>query len=151
MLQLARSCDREGINRLSRQVHAMHVSWRPDLFQMADELYPPERMTQCIQCRQLYVARLADQVAGFVLIKIREYDSPGHVRRKVLLLDEICVEEALRCRGLGSAMMEDVKALGRAFGCTDLQLGVYPQNEQAVAFYQKHGLMIRSIDMQMKL
>ena len=48
-------------------------------------------------------------------------------------------------------MMEDVRALARAFGCRDLQLGVYPQNDSAVAFYQKCGFTIRSIDMMMKV
>ena len=48
-------------------------------------------------------------------------------------------------------MMEEVRALARAFGCTDLQLGVYPQNDAAVSFYQKCGFMIRSIDMQRKV
>ena len=90
-------------------------------------------------------------VAGFVLLKIKEYDSPGHVRRKVMVVDEICVEKALRGHGIGTRMMEEVHALAKAFGCTDLQLGVYPQNDDAVGFYQKCGFTIRSIDMQRKV
>ena len=54
-------------------------------------------------------------------------------------------------RGIGKAMMEDIHALAKAFRCTDLQLGVYPQNDGAVAFYQKCGFTIRSIDMQRKV
>ena len=73
------------------------------------------------------------------------------VKRKVILLDEICVEETAQGQGIGKAMMEDVHALAKAFRCTDLQLGVYPQNDAAVAFYQKCGFTIRSIDMQKKV
>ena len=88
---------------------------------------------------------------GYVLVKIRDYDWPGMVRRKVMLVDELCVEEMARGQGIGTEMMAEVRALAKAFGCTDLQLGVYPQNDAAVSFYQKCGFTIRSIDMQRKV
>ena len=86
-----------------------------------------------------------------MLLKIREYNWPGVVKRKVMLVDEIAVDDRCRNQGIGTAMMEEVRVLARAFGCTDLQLGVYPQNDAAVAFYQKCGFTIRSIDMQRKV
>ena len=76
---------------------------------------------------------------------------PCHVKRKVLILDEICVDEVHRNQGIGTAMMIDVRAIANTFGCTDLQLGVYPQNNEALAFYQKCGFRIRSVYMHMKL
>ena len=72
MLQLATHSDREAVNALALQVHAMHVQWRPDLYEMVDELYSEERMQDVIGQRQLYVARLYDSVIGYVLLKIRE-------------------------------------------------------------------------------
>ena len=151
MLQLARSVDREQVERIAKEVHAMHVAWRPDIYEMPEELYSEERFNRLIAERQLYVAKDRETVLGYVLIKMRSYDWPGVVRRKVMLVDELAVREEIRGRGIGTAMMDDVKVLARAFGCTDLQLGVYPQNDAAVTFYKKNGLMIRSIDMQMKL
>lgn len=151
MLELATPIDRAAVNDLARQVHELHVSWRPDIFRMPDELYPEARFLDCIRQRQLYVAKLNGIVVGFVLLKIREYDYPGQVRRTVMVIDEICVEKALRGHGIGTRLMEEVHALARAFGCTDLQLGVYPQNDDAVGFYQKCGFTIKSIDMQRKV
>ena len=151
MLELATPIDRAAVNDLARQVHELHVSWRPDIFRMPDELYPEARFLDCIRQRQLYVAKLNGIVVGFVLLKIREYDYPGQVRRTVMVIDEICVEKALRGHGIGTRLMVEVHALARAFGCTDLQLGVYPQNDDAVGFYQKCGFTIRSIDMQKKI
>lgn len=151
MLELAVASDRAAVNALARQVHALHVDWRPDLFCMTDELFPEERFLSLIQERQIYVAKLDGLVVGYAVLKIREVDRPSMVWRKILLLDEICVEEALRGHGIGTQMMTDIHALARAFGCTDMQLGVYPQNDAAVAFYQKCGFSIRSIDMQRKI
>ena len=151
MLQSAVETDREAVNAMALQVHAMHVAWRPDIYAMVEELYPRERFLEAIQERQLYVAKLGGLTVGYVLLKIRHYDWPGMVRRKVMLVDEICVEEAYRGQGIGKALMADVHALAKAFGCSDLQLGVYPQNDEAVAFYQKCGFAIRSIEMQRKV
>lgn len=151
MLELAVEADREAVNAIARQVHALHVAWRPDIYEMPGELYPEARFLEAVRERQLYVARLGGMVVGYASLKIRDYDWPGMVRRKVMFLDEIAVEEALRGQGIGTVMMADIHALARAFGCTDLQLGVYPQNDAAVAFYEKCGFTIRSIDMQKKV
>lgn len=151
MLQLARPEDRTAIEALAQQVHRMHVQWRPDIYELADEMWPQERFESAVAARQLFVAKIDDAVNGYVLFKIRDYDMAGHVKRKVLLLDEICVDEARRNQGIGTEMMIGVRAIARAYGCTDMQLGVYPQNNEALAFYQKCGFRIRSIDMQMKI
>lgn len=151
MLELAQSTDREAVNAMAREVHAMHIDWRPDIYEMPEELYPEERFQTAITNRELYVAKLGGVTVGYVLIRIRAVETPGLVKRKVMLVDEVCVEEAWRNQGIGKAMMEDVHALAKAFRCTDLQLGVYPQNDGAVAFYQKCGFTIQSITMQRKV
>ena len=151
MLELATKLDRSAVNRLARQVHALHVSWRPDLYTMPEALFPEELYAEVIKNRELYVAKLDGAVIGFALLKMRVSEGVGKVTRKIMLIDQVCVDEALRNHGIGTQMMEEVRVLARAFGCTDLQLGVYPQNDAAVSFYQKCGFMIRSIDMQRKV
>ena len=106
---------------------------------------------ELVKNRELYVAKLDGTVIGFALLKMRVSEGVGKVTRKIMLIDQVCVDEALRNHGIGTQMMEEVRVLARAFGCTDLQLGVYPQNDAAVSFYQKCGFMIRSIDMQRKV
>ncbi len=152
MLELAIAADRAAVNALARQVHELHVAWRPDIFRMPEgDLYSEERFLDCIQERQMYVAKLNGIVVGYVLIKFKVYDIPPRQPAKVLCIEEICVDENFCGHGIGTRMMEEVHALARAFGCTDLQLGVYPQNDAAVGFYQKCGFTIRSIDMHRKV
>ena len=151
MLELARSDDRKAVNILAQQIHAMHVAWRPDLYVEAQELYPEDRFQEALQQRQLYVARIGGVVVGYVLLKIRNVDLPGAPRRKIMEIKELCVEEQCRGQGIGTEMMTDIHALARAFRCTDLRLGVYPQNDDAVGFYHKCGFTIRSINMQKKV
>ena len=151
MLQLARPEDRSSINALAVQVHDLHVAWRPDIYEQTEDLWPQQRFDAAVADRQLFCAKIDDQVVGYVLLSVRSCEVDGHVKRKVLVIDEICVDKRLRNRGIGTEMMLGVRAIAKAFGCTDLQLGVYPQNNEAIAFYQKCGFRIRSIDMQMRL
>ena len=135
MLELAVETDREAVNWLACQVHAMHVGWLPETYEMPPEMYPKERFQKAIAERSLYVARLHGAVVGYMNLMIRNFDGLGLKKRKVLRIDEIAVEESLRGQGVGTEMMEDVRALAKTLGCTSLQLGVYPQNAAAVAFY----------------
>ena len=151
MLQLAQSADWFAVNEMAAQVHALHVAWRPDIYETVEEMYPQARFAEAVQARQLYVAKVDGAAVGYALLKMRDYNWPGVVRRKVMVIDEFCVHEAIRGHGVGTEMMSDIRALAKAFGCTDLQLGVYPQNDAAVGFYQKCGFTIRSIDMQRKV
>lgn len=151
MIELAKPEDREAVNHLAREVHAMHVAWRPDIYEMPTQLYPEERFHALLESESLYVVRLDGTVAGYAAIKIRDYDWPGVVRRKVLFIDEICVEKKLRGRGIGWQMMTDIRDLAKSLSCTDLQLGVYPQNEDAIAFYERCGFQTQSMSMHSKL
>ena len=151
MLQLAVPADREAVNILARQIHDMHVSWRPDIYEMVDELFPEERFLAAIQKRELYVAKTDGFVISFALLAVRETNMPGLVKRKVMVLDQLCVHEALRGQGIGTQMAAEIRSLAKAFGCTDIQLSVYPENDAAVAFYQKCGFLIRNINMQMSV
>ena len=151
MIELATAKDRAEVNRLARQIHQLHVDWRPDIYQMPEELFSEEQFQELIGTRQMYVGKLNGIVVGYAILKIREYNWPAVVYRRVMVLDQLCVEETLRGHGLGTAMMEDIRALAKAFGCTDMQLGVYPQNDAAVSFYQKCGFMIQNINMQRKV
>ena len=151
MLELARPADWEAVHRLSVQIHGLHALWRPDIYLSVDEPYPREKFMEDIQKRMVYVAKLQENVAGYTVLSIVEKDGPGTVPSKMMRLDSICVDEAVRGYGIGKAMIEDVRALARAFGCTGLILGVHPENDSAVGFYQKCGFRIRTINMDMKL
>ncbi len=151
MLELAQPSDREAVNRLAAEVHAMHIAWRPDIYRVTEELYPEERFLEAIRNRELYVARLNGVTVGYAAVSIRSIDWNGMVPRKVMLVNEVCVEQQCRGQGIGQQIMLELRALARAFRCTDLQLSVYPQNDDAVGFYQKCGFMIQNITMQRKV
>ena len=151
MIELAAKQDREAVERLAKQVHALHVQWRPDLYSMPGELFPQELFSEMIRNRELYVAKIDGIVAGYCRLVMRQASGIGIVPRKVMFIDQFCVDEALQNHGIGTQMAAEIRVLAKAFGCTDLQLNVYPQNDAAVSFYQKCGFMIQNINMQRKV
>lgn len=151
MLELAREEDFAAVNAIAKQVHDLHVAWRPDLYCHTDCPIPKEFYTDCIADRTLFVAKLAGTVVGILRFEVRETGGEGNTIRKVMRIDNIAVEESLRGHGIGKAMMEDVRAVARVQRCDEIILSVYPENDDAVAFYQKCGFTIRNIGMQMKV
>lgn len=151
MLELARESDWEAVRRLSVQIHDLHTGWRPDIFFHCDEPYLKENFLEDVEKRLVYVAKLNGEIAGYVVLSVMQKGGPGTHHKKLLRLDSICVDKALRGQGIGKTIVMDVRALARAFGCCEVMLGVHPENDAAVAFYQKCGFHIRTINMDMKV
>ena len=149
MLELARESDWEAVRRLSVQIHDLHAAWRPDIYCHSEEPYPKDTFLEDIGKRLVYVAKLGDTLVGYVVLSMADKSGPGVVTKKVMRLDSICVDEDFRGHGIGKMMVADVRALARAFRCRELLLGVHPENDAAVAFYQKCGFRIRTINMDM--
>ena len=151
MLELAREADFEAVNRIAAQVHDLHVSWRPDLYCHTDCLFPAEYYGEAVEEKRLFVAKRDGTVVGFVLFDLWESGGAGNVKRRILNIDSIAVERSCRGQGIGREMLEGIRAVAKVRGCTDMQLSVYPQNDDAVTFYQKCGFTIRNINMQRKV
>ena len=151
MLELARESEWEAVKRLSVQIHDLHAAWRPDIYYHAEEPYPKEKFLADIQQRLVYVAKLRGTGVGYVVLALLQKGGPGTHKKKLVRLDSICVDEAARGHGIGRAMVADVFALARAFGCKEVMLGVHPENDKAVGFYQKCGFRIRTINMDAKV
>ena len=151
MLELARESDWEAIRRLSVQIHDLHALWRPDIYYSCDEPYSKSSFLEDIQKRLVYVAKSGGQVLGYVILSVQQKGGPGIHVKKLLRLDSICVDETHRRQGIGKTMITDVRALARAFGCKEVILGVHPENDNAVAFYQKCGFHIRTVNLDLKV
>ena len=149
MLQLATVGDWEAVKRLSVQIHDLHVAWRPDIYFHSDEPLPYDLFLQLISERLIYVAKISDAVAGYIALSIIQKGGEGMFSKKVMRIDSICVDDSVRGHGIGTQMIEDARALCAAFGCDMLNLGVHPENDRAVNFYQKCGFRIRTINLDM--
>lgn len=56
-----------------------------------------------------------------------------------LLMDGICVAAAARGQGVGSALLDAIRAEARSRACSQVRLDVIDSNPRARALYERHG------------
>jgi ribosomal protein S18 acetylase RimI-like enzyme len=88
--------------------------------------------------RGVLLACLEEEVAGLLSYSVRA--DLYHAGNSVLI-EELVVDEKHRGHGIGSALMEALLQKAQALGCRELCLAVMPDNEQAIRFYKRHGLV----------
>ena len=143
--------DFKRVNELAKQVHELHVNWNPDLFKSVKEVLNKENYKTRIENKELFVAKLKDEVVGYILFNISEKDNPIMKYRKQLSIEAICVDEKCRREGIGTALLEYVNKLGKENGCTHLYLTVNKENENAIKVYEKFGFNVKNIAYIMKI
>lgn len=139
------------VNKLAKQVHELHVNWRPDLFLSVDEVISKENFEEMIKAEEIFIAKIQDEIAGYITFNIKEKNNPSMRYRKQLQIEAICVDEKARGKGIGTALLEYVKKHGKENGCTDMYLTVNEENEQARKVYEKFGFKIKSIAYSMQI
>ena len=144
MLELARYEDREAINALALQVHELHIAWQPEYYDHTDLLYDEARFLNSLDQGILYVAKMNGEIIGYVALPIIEIFHSGLKPMKTMKVDELCVAEGYRSRGIGKQIMEDVKSIAKKMGCSDIRLTCAPQNTAAIALYEGMGMQIKN-------
>lgn len=143
--------DFKRVNELAKQVHELHVNWNPDLFKSVKEVLNKENYKTRIENKELFVAKINDEIVGFIMFNISEKDNPIMKYRKQLSIEAICVDEKCRREGIGTALLEYVNKLGKENGCTHLYLTVNKENENAIKVYEKFGFNVKNIAYIMKI
>lgn len=88
----------------------------------------------------VFVADVADEIQGYVLIRVRELPDTGLTYGgTVVELDQISVAPSARGTGLASALIQRVKELARDVGADRLQLTVWEFNRHARAVFEHAG------------
>lgn len=143
--------DYDDVNRLAIQVHELHVGWRPDLFISVDEVISREYFNELISNKNIFVAKLEEEIVGYIIFNIREKSVTGMRYRKQLNIDAICVDEKRRGNGIGIQILNFIKEVAKENNCTDLYLTVNEENVNAIKIYEKFGMKVKNIAYSMKI
>ena len=144
--------DKEGINRLLRQVLDVHQKGRPDLFRAGAKKYKDEELLALIEDeeRPIFVCvNEKDEVMGYVFCVFQRQKNNNILTDiKTLYIDDLCVDEKERGKHIGKSLYEYAKKFARAQGCYNLTLNVWACNESAQKFYESCGLVPQKIGME---
>ena len=150
-IEAATAADFEAVNDLARQVHEMHVAWRPDLFRMTEHPVSQVWYGELLEKGQLWVLREKGRVLAYAITETGGGNAAGLVPRKIFSVNQLCVADSRRHQGLGRQFMESLMDKARTDGYTDLQLTVDPHNTDAVRFYESLGMKVKVLQYQRKL
>ena len=143
--------DFNNVNKLAKQVHELHVNWRPDLYLSVDEVINKENFKEMIKTKKIFVAKIDDLIVGYITFNIKEKDNHSMRYRKQLEIEAICVDQRYRGKGIGTELLKYVKKIGKENNCTDLYLTVNEENANAIKVYEKFGFKIKNIAYSMQI
>lgn len=152
-IELPNVDDWEIINKLSIQVHELHVKWRPDLFNSVEQVITKEELEIMIDNKEIFVAKLDSIIVGYIIFTIKEKtnQNPKFRRRKLLNIETVCVDENYRGKGIGTLLLNYGKQVGINNNCTDMYLTVNEENINAIKTYEKFGMRVKNIAYSMRI
>ena len=152
-VRYAKHGDSERIMELLRQVNLVHHLGRPDVFKLGTK-YTPDELSQIIndESRPILVAEDGGEVLGYCFCVYQQHkDSNLLTDIKTLYIDDLCVDESARGKGVGRVLYDAAVSLAKEKGCYNVTLNVWSCNESALRFYEKLGLVPQKIGMEMIL
>lgn len=144
MIRLAENNDIDDVLRLLVQVNDVHATGRPDLFVKGHTKYSAMELKQIFADASTPVFVDVDEkghVLGYCFCVIHDNTQSLHLQRiKTLYIDDLCVDENARGKGVGKRLYEYIVEYARQQGCHNLTLNVRECNRNALGFYRRMGL-----------
>ena len=153
-IRRAESRDIPGMIKLLYQVGEVHHVIRPDIFRSGALKYDEKALEELLkdENRPIFVAVEGDFVQGYCFCIHRDYtDSGVSTDRREIYIDDLCVDENCRGRGVAKSLYEHVCGYAKDCGCSFITLNVWCGNDGAQCFYEKMGMTPRNINMEIKL
>lgn len=131
------------INDLLFQVAKVHSNGRPDIFKSGSKKYTDEELLEIIKndSTPVFVADDDTGVCGYAFC-IYEITSDSNLLcdMKTLYIDDLCVDENMRGKHIGTLIYEYVLKQAKKNNAYRVTLNVWNFNSSAMHFYEKCGL-----------
>ena len=143
MIRRAQKKDMNRLNELLFEVQAIHADIRPDIFKHGAKKYTDAELSAIIgdDSTPIYVYEKDGDVAGYVFCIYQEtLENEQLCRRKVLYIDDLCVDGRYRRQGVASELYRHVLKAASESGCDSVTLNVWRMNDGAQRFYEAMGM-----------
>lgn len=144
--------DKPRLEELLCQVLTVHHNARPDIFKKGTKKYTSEELDAIITDpdRPIFVAEENGKVLGYAFcIFVQHTDDNILTDIKTLYIDDLCVDEKTRGKGIGRELYNFAVAYAKETGCYNLTLNVWADNTAALGFYEALGLHKQKIGMEL--
>lgn len=145
--------DFEKVHELVNQIYKLHLNNREDIYRDENPLYKKDFIDflnnpNCM----CYVAVVNNEIVGEIIATIKEIKEEGIFKyRKILYIEDICVDSKHSKQGIGTKLYEMVKKKALGDDIDSIELNVWAFNDGAIQFYEKLGLKCKSMRLENKL
>ena len=153
-IRFANTTDIPCMIELLKQVGEVHRQIRPDLFRAGAQKYSVSDLTELLKdkSRPIFVAVEDEKLLGYCFCILEEVkDNPVLRDVKSLYIDDLCVDENIRGKHVGSRLYEHVCNYAKSIGCSSVTLNVWCGNDSAMKFYESRGMKPRKIYMETQI
>ena len=151
MIRKANKEDIRGMTALLYQVDAVHHGIRPDLFKSNTPKYNEQELETIINdsSKPIFVYEAENRILGHAFCQITEVKDHRLLQDiKTLYIDDICIDETVRGKHIGTALFEYVRDYAKSIGCYNVTLNVWEGNDSALSFYRKMGMQVQKTGME---
>ena len=148
-IRTAKLEDYNAVEDIMKQVHKLHVGWRPDVYKQQETILPLDEFKQAIQEQAFFVAEGEGKVVGILGLMYRHVETPVHVTKDIIFIDSMAVDEPYRKKGVGHAFFDFLKELKKEKGYDAIELQVNARNKVAYDMYRSYGFTEKSINMEL--
>ena len=153
LIRRAEISDIPDLLRLLQQVCDVHAQIRPDIFKLGGTKYTESDLLQILsdELSPIWCAVEDEHFLGYCFCQWKEYrDSTVMMDRRELYIDDLCVDESARGKGVATELFRYVTDIAKAEGAKFITLNVWEGNS-ALLFYEKMGMKPRKVFMDLPL
>ena len=146
--------DIEKIIPLLEQISTLHINMRPDIFKEKTESNIEKDILDIINNEEKIslVAEEKEKILGIIVLKIKKVINHINLKNsKVLWIEELCVDENNRGKGIGKILINNAKEIAKDLKCERVELNCWEANKDAIAFYEKQGMKSQRRIMEIKI
>ena len=141
-IRFAKETELDRINEIRKQVNDVHVAGKPEVFKpgFGRELRDFIKVIWDDPEQEIVAAELDGFLCGFaVLHHIHKPENPFMYERDFLDIDEFCVDEKHRRKGVATKLIAFIKEYAKENCFKRLELNMWEFNESALEFYESVG------------
>ena len=154
LIRPAVESDIPRLEELLYQVHGLHAEGRPDIFILGCKKYTAEQLRKILSDTENtpVFAAISDGLLVGYCFCVRQVQTAASMQKiSTLYIDDLCVDAAMRGRGIGKVLYDYAVEYARENGYYNLTLNVWACNPSAMRFYEKCGLTVQKVGMELVL
>lgn len=133
--------DYESVEALWLDLNRYHADVESGVIRTVDEYMPPTEYQRVLDDPNATILLVSDDshVLGAAWLMQRTHQGAQAVPMQVAFVQEFCIREDRRRRGLGAKLMRAVEQWARERALARIEFNVWARNSGAISFYQALG------------